>query len=140
MSAAEAHAQPAPAERPLPPIAEIAVATLVLIVIGGVYMAAHMPHGVPLALPWALLGCAAVLLAANCVMLARLREFAWPRFRQVGGWALLAYIVIAGMLEYVFLYDGISGTPLVVVTLMLVVFALDVPLLLGFSVARYEEV
>jgi hypothetical protein len=34
----------------------------------------------------------------------------------------------------------VAGSTLVVLTLMLVVIAVDVPLLFGFSVARYAEV
>ena len=52
---------------------------------------------------------------------------------------LAAYVVIAGMLEYVFVYDHTSGTQLLILTLMLVVFAVNVPMLLGFSVARFQE-
>ena len=39
----------------------------------------------------------------------RLRDFAWERFLQVAGWALLAYAVIAGMIEYAFVYDKTRG-------------------------------
>lgn len=42
------------------------------------------------------------------------------------------------MIEYAFLRDAISGGPLVVVTLSLVVFAVHVPVLIGFTVARYD--
>jgi hypothetical protein len=34
----------------------------------------------------------------------------------------------------------VAGSTLVVLTLMLVVIAVDVPMLFGFSVARYAEV
>ena len=42
------------------------------------------------------------------------------------------------MLEYVFVKDGTSGGQLVVLTLSLVVYAVHVPLLIGFTVARYD--
>lgn len=101
-------------------------------------MAAHLPGHVPLAAPAALLGVAAALLVANAIALSRVRDFSWRSFFLVGRWALLAYAVIAGMLEYVFVLDGTRGTELVVLTSMLVVFALDIPLLLAFTVARYQ--
>ena len=53
-------------------------------------------------------------------------------------WAGLAYAITAGMLLYVFVKDGTSGGQLVVLTLSLVVYAIHVPLLIGFTVARYE--
>jgi uncharacterized membrane protein (DUF4010 family) len=71
-------------------------------------------------------------------MLARVRDFAWHTFFVVAGWTLAAYVVIAGMLEFVFVLDHTRGGLLVVLTLILAVFAVDVPLLLGFSVARYQ--
>jgi hypothetical protein len=126
-------------ERKLPPIQPIAVAILALIVTGGVFIAAHLPRHVPQAPAIALLAAAAVLLVVNGVLLTRIEGFAWRRFRQVGGWVLLAYVVIAGMLEYVFVYDHTRGTQLVILTLMLVVFAVNVPMLLGYSVARFDE-
>jgi hypothetical protein len=42
------------------------------------------------------------------------------------------------MLEYVFVLDGTRGSTLVVMTVMLAIFAVDVPVLLAFSVARYQ--
>jgi hypothetical protein len=57
---------------------------------------------------------------------------------EVGRWALLAYLIIAAMIEYVFLRNHTSGGPLVVLTLSLIVFAVNVPVLIGFTVARYD--
>ena len=59
-------------------------------------------------------------------------------FFGVGRGALLAYCVIAAMLEFVFIHDGTRGGVLVVLTLSLVVFAAHMPLLIGFTVARYQ--
>ncbi len=123
----------------LPPIQQIAVAVLVLIVIGGVYTAAHLPRHVPQGPTIGLLAAASVLLAVNVCLLVRIEHFAWRLFRLVTGWVFAAYIVIAGMLEYVFIYDHTRGTQLLILTLMLAVFAIDIPLLLGFSVARYQD-
>ena len=128
-----------PAERSLPPIQQIAVATIVLIVIGGVYTAAHLPRHVPQGPTVALLAAAGFLLAVNVILLARIEHFAWGVFRLVTAWVFAAYVVIAGMLEYVFVYDHTRGSQLVILTGMLAVFAINIPLLLGFSVARYQD-
>jgi membrane-bound acyltransferase YfiQ involved in biofilm formation len=125
-------------ERPLPPIQQIAVAVLALIVVGGIYTAAHLPRHVPQGPTIVLLAAAAVLLGVNVALLMRIEGFAWKTFRLVSGWVFLAYLVIAGMLEYVFVYDHTRGTQLVILSLMLVVFAVDIPMLLGFSVARFQ--
>jgi hypothetical protein len=47
--------------------------------------------------------------------------------------------VIAGMIEYAFLQDHVRGGALVVLTLSLAVFAVHVPMLVGFTVARFHE-
>lgn len=120
-----------------PPVTELAVATLVAIVAGGIYLAANMPGSVTLAPAIVLAGVGAALLLANFVLLSRARGFAWTRFSVVFRWLLLAYVLIAGMLEYVFVYDGVSGGTLIVLSGMLVVFALDVPLVVAFTVARF---
>ncbi len=126
-------------ERRLPPVTAIAMTSLALIVIGGIYLAAHIPNHVPLGPAVALLAASALLLVINLALLARVDGFAWNRFFEVGKWALLAYVGIAGMIEYVFLRNHVRGGTLVVLTLSLVVFAVHVPTLIGFTVARFYE-
>jgi hypothetical protein len=123
----------------LPPIAEIAIAAMSLIIVGGITLASRLPHPAPLPLLIALLAAAALLVLTDVVLLARLRDFAWPLFFQVAGWSLLAYSVMYGILLFTFVYDHVVGSTLVVLTLMLLVIAIDIPLLFGFSVARYAE-
>jgi hypothetical protein len=126
-------------ERALPPVTQLAMLSLSLIVAGGIYLSAHLPQHVPLGPAVALLAASVLVLAVNVVALARVRDFNWTRFFEVGKWSLLAYMVIAGMIEYVFLRNHVSGGSLVVLTLSLVVFAVHVPMLVGFTVARYAN-
>lgn len=126
-------------ERRLPPVAEISMATLALIVTGGIYLAANMTAKVSLTLPIVLLAGAVALLLANVVLILRIRPFARRRFFQVSRWLLLAYVVIAGMLEYVFIYDGVHGGTLAVLSGMLVVFGINAPLIVAYTVARYAD-
>jgi len=125
-------------ERAFPPIDKLADLALVLVIIGGIYMAASLPGSISLTPAIVLLVLAALVLVIDAVLLARLDDFAWGTFRLVAGWALLAYLVIAGMIGYAFIYDGTRGEALVILIGMLAVFAVAVPLLLGFSVARYQ--
>jgi len=125
--------------RRLPPISEIAIAAMTLIIVGGITLASRLPNPAPLPVLIALLAAAAVLVLIDVVLLARLQDFAWPLFFQVAGWSLLAYSIMYGILEFTFVYDHVTGSTLVVMTLMLVVIAIDIPLLFGFSVARYAE-
>jgi hypothetical protein len=126
-------------ERKLPPVTQLGMASLALIVAGGIYLSAHLPQHVPLGPAVAFLAASALLLAVNLILLARVDDFPWVRLWEVARWALLAYLVIAAMIEYAFLKDQVRGGPLVVLTLSLVVFAVHVPLLIGFTVARYYE-
>jgi hypothetical protein len=126
-------------ERTLPPVTQLAMTSLALILIGGIYLASHLPQQVPLAPAWILLAASALLLAANLLALSRVKDFAWKKFFSVGKWALLAYLITAGLIEYAFLRDGLSGGPLVVLTLSIIVYAIHVPVLIAFTVAQYEQ-
>jgi hypothetical protein len=123
-----------------PPVTQVAMLSLALITAGGIYLSAHLPKHVPLAPAVVLLILSALLMAFNVGSLARVKGFDWERFWQVARWSLLAYVVIAGLIEYVFLQNHLSGGPLVVLTLSLVVFAVHVPTLVGYTVAHYQDV
>jgi hypothetical protein len=127
------------AARRLPPVAELAVASLALIIVAGIYLVAHLPQRAPLGPAVGLLAAAGALLVVNAAVVSSLRRFAWRVFFQVAGWTLVAYVVIGGLLEFIFVFDHTRGAILVVLTLSLLVFALDVPILFGFSVARYQD-
>ena len=127
------------AARRLPPIAELVMASMSCVIAGGIYLAAHLPQRAPMGPAVGLLAGGAALLVAAGALVSSLRRFAWRIFFQVAGWAMVAYVVIAGLLEFTFVYDHTRGSLLVVLTLSLVVFALDIPLLFAFSVARYQD-
>ena len=125
-------------ERSHPPVTQLAIASLALVLIGGIYMVATFADKPSLALPVVLLAGSAIIWATSVLLLTRHRGFAWPVFLQVARWALLAYATIASMIEYSFIHNHVSGTPLLVLSLMLVMFAVDVPLAIGFTVARFQ--
>ena len=134
--------RPASAPRPpfarRPPVPAICVVSMSLVLSGGIYLAAYLPRRAPLGPAVGLVAAAGASLVAAIALVAGLRQFAWDTFFVVAKWALLAYAVIAGVLEYVFIYDGTRGTMLVLLTVSLVVFAVDIPVLFGFSVARFQ--
>jgi hypothetical protein len=133
-------AAPAPAlTRRFPPVAGLATVSLALVVVGGILMASYAPRRPPLGLPVTLAVAGAVLLVVSSYLTARLRPFAWDRFFLVFRWALLAYVISAGMIGFAFVRDHIRGAPLAVVLVMLVIYALDVPLVIAFTVARYAS-
>lgn len=124
--------------RKLPPISEIAVVVMVLVVTGGTFIAAHIPDDVPLLIPTLLAIAAALLLVYNLYLLSTIKPFAWGVFRQVFGWSLAGYGVISALLMFVFLRDDIPGDVMTFLIAMLVIYAVNIPLLFAFSVARYQ--
>ena len=119
-------------------MARLATVTLALVVSGGIYMAANYGRSATLVPAVGLTAAAGLVLLVNVILVGRIKEFAWDKFFQVTGWALLAYVAIAGILEFVFVFDHTPAKQLGLFTAMLTMFALDVPLLLGFSVARWQ--
>ncbi len=132
--------QKAWADRKVPPVTALGMASLGLVAGGVSYLAAYLPKTAPLGPAIACLVAAVAALLAAAVLIVRQPEFAWPRFFQVAGWTLLAYIVIGGMIEYAFIYDQTRGAVLAVMTLLLATFILAPPVLLGFTVARFQKV
>ncbi len=125
--------------RRLPPVAQLTVCSLALVVIGGILMASYVPRQPPLAVPAALAAVSAALTLTSGFLLSRLEQFAWPRFFLAFRWALLAYVISAGMIGFAFVRDHTRGAPLALVIVMLVIFALDVPVVIAFTVARYSS-
>jgi hypothetical protein len=126
-------------EQKYPPVTEVAMLSLALILAGGIYLSAHLPLHVPLTPASILLALSAALMVFNVFSMTRIKGFAWERFFAVAKWSLLSYSVTAGLIEYVFIRNHTSGGPLVVLTLSLVVYAVHVPTLMGFTVARYYQ-
>ena len=125
--------------RKVPPVTEVGAVSLAAVVVGVIYNAAYLPKHASTGVAVAIACVAAALLLVNLALVSRIENFAWQRFRQVAGWALLAYVIIGGMIEYAFVYDHTRGTQLAVLTAMLVLFVLNVPVLIAFTVARYER-
>ena len=88
-------------ERPMPPVTQVAIASMALIVIGGIWIASHLPHHVPLGPAVALLVASAALIVVNVVSLLRVPDFNWGAFWLVAKWAGLAYAITAAILHEV---------------------------------------
>ena len=126
-------------DRPYPPVAWLTSIALGLVVVGGIVMASFAPRHPPMAIASTLLGAGLASLAGAGLLLTRLGPFAWATFVKVFKWALLAYVAQGALIEFVFVRDHTRGAPLLVVTLMLVVFALSVPTTIAFTTARYAD-
>ena len=126
-------------KKSLPPIGEISVLILTLVFTGGVLLAVHLPSHVSLLPTLILVLLAGIGVVVNLILLNRITLFDWTVFLQVAKWTLLAYGLIAGALEYIFILDGTRGKVLALMTGTLVIFAINLPIHFGFTVARYSE-
>lgn len=122
------------------PIRLFATGSLLCAMLSAGIMAAYVPRPAPLGWSTGFLAASAVLLVAAAVGMLLRRDFAWRRFFVVARYVVLMTAVISAMLEYVFVFDGMRGTALVIMTIVLAITAIDIPILWGFAVARHESV
>jgi hypothetical protein len=113
------------------------VASLACALASGIYLASYLPS-IPKLLPaGTLLVAAALLVVVSIFLMLRIDRFAWNRFSRVATGAFAAYVVIAAILTFVFVYDGARGDLLVILIGSLAVFACDVPIIIAYTVTRY---
>jgi hypothetical protein len=123
-------------DRSMPPIIEVGCVAMVLCIAGVIYL---VSYGDPsLAPAIGLVVAAGVVVLGNVAILARIPDFNWRVFQQVGFWTLVGYAVIAGMLMFTFIYDKLPTGQLALLCGTLAVFAVDIPIMLAFSVARFQ--
>jgi hypothetical protein len=85
------------------------------------------------------IGIASALTIASITLILRRKPFARDVFFKVAKWVFLYMLVLTGVGEYVIVFDKTRGEPLVIITIILVLFLINVPMLWGFSVARHER-
>ena len=137
-SEAPAATEAALAERRLPPIIEVGCIGLMLAIAGVIYLSSYIPGHPSLDPAIGLLAASAATVLGNVLVLSRIRPFAWWVFWKVWRWTMLAYAIIAGMLMYIFIYDQIPTGQLTLLVVTLAVFAVNIPVMLAFSVARFQ--
>jgi hypothetical protein len=123
------------ARRGMPPILEVGVVAMALCIAGIIYLVSYDTPTLGPAI--GLIVAAGVVVLANVWILVRTPNFNWPLFWTVWKWTLLGYAVIAGMLMFTFIYDELPTGQLALLVGTLAVFAVDIPIMLAFSVARY---
>ncbi len=121
-----------------PRVSELGMLSIGLVAAGVIYLAAYLPAHAPLLVPVLCLVAAVAVLVVNVVLIVRRPGFAMWRFRQVAAWMLLVYLVVSGMLAFTFVHDHTHGEVLGVMLLLLATFTCNVPVLAGYTVARFE--
>ena len=140
------NAQPYAGDTSSSPVSGLTLASIICTLVAVIIQSASVMGGTgpvnpaPLVWPISFLAASVVLLAAAIVSLLRRPNFAWQRFFTVAKWVLCMTAVYAFMLLYVFIYDGMRGSALVITVITFIITAVDVPILWGFAVARHERV
>jgi hypothetical protein len=122
------------------PIIASIIGTVISCILAAGIIIAHIPGPAPMwgSVMWVCI--AAVLTIATVILILRKKPFARKQFFKVAKWVFLYILVLSGMGEYVIVFDGTRGEPLVVMTIILLLFLVNIPMLWGFSVARHERV
>jgi hypothetical protein len=121
------------------PVVACIVGTIVSCILAAGIIVAHLPQPAPLwgSIMWVCVG--AVLTGVTIVLLLTKQPFARRLFFTVAKWVFLYILVLTAMGEYVLVFDGMRGEPLVIMTAVLLLFLVNIPMLWGFSVARHER-
>jgi len=125
--------------RSLPPIPALCELSLAATIAAAIVLAIALPRAANLVAPICLAVLAWILIVIAAVLLATIRPFNYRIFKMVSVRQLLAELVVAGMLEFVFLRDRLPDGPLVVFSVLVGSFSVSVALLMGFQVARWQE-
>jgi uncharacterized membrane protein YhhN len=133
------HKTPNVYDRSLPPIPLLCELSLAATIASAIILAIALPRAPHLLAPVLLAIAAWVLIVVAAVMVATIRPFNYRIFKMVGLRQLIAELIIAGMLEFVFLRDHLPTGPLVVFSILVGSFSISVALLMGFQVARWQE-
>ncbi len=122
------------------PVVPCITGSVISCILAAGIMIAHFPGPAPLwgSIMW--VGIASGLTVASIMFILRRRPFARNLFFKVASWVFLYILVLTGVGEYVIVFDGMRGEPLVILTIILILFLINIPLLWGFSVARHERV
>ncbi len=121
------------------PIVACITGTIVSCILAAGIILAYFPGPAPLwgSVLWVCI--ASVLTLVSIVLIIRRKSFARRLFFKVAKWVFLYILVISGVGEYVLVFDGTRGGTLVIMTIILVLFLINIPMLWGFSVARHER-
>jgi hypothetical protein len=121
------------------PVIICIIITIISCILAAGIIIAHIPEPAPLwgSIMWVCIG--AVLTVATVVLIIRKKPFARTLFLKVAKWVFLYILVLTGMGEYVIIFDGTRGETLLVMTIILLLFLVNIPMLWGFSVARHER-
>ena len=130
---------PVTTETQWPPVIETGAVALALAISGVIYLTSTLPDVPAIAPAVGLLAASALIVVLNVLMLARADGFAWQHFFLVFRWALLGYGLIAGLLMFVFIHNDLQTRQLALLAATLAIGAVDIPMILAFSVARFAE-
>ncbi len=123
---------------PIPPPNAFAVLVLVLVLIAIGTVASYLPGPAPLDVTLPVMEVALVAYAGAVWRLFGTRTYAWPTFFAVARPAFWASATGALIIEFAFHHDDTAGWSSAILSTGLALIVLDLPLLLGYSIARND--
>jgi hypothetical protein len=131
--------QPYAGDTTTSPIVIFLTASVISCILSVGIMISRIPGPVPLwgSVLW--LCIAAALTTASAILILMKKPFAPKVFFKIAKWTFLYFLVISSMGEYVIIFNGTRGSTLVVMTITILLFLVNIPMLWGFSVARHER-
>ena len=120
------------------PVVASMVGTIVACILALGIVITYIPEPAPLWGPIMWCGIGAALTVASIIQIARKPRFNRNLFFKVAKWAFLYILVLSGMGEYIIVFGGTRGKTLIIMTVALLLFLINIPMLWGFSVARHQ--
>lgn len=122
-----------------PPVDMLAVLSMALVILGAILMVSKMNSSAVSNVAYGLDGLAFLILLVAIALLFKSSNLAFSTFWLVFKWTLLVYIVISGFLTFIFVYNHTPSSRLVAIIIALIIFALDVPINISFTVAKSQS-
>ena len=120
------------------PIVALHIGAIVCAYLGIGIMGAYLPREVPLAWPIGFLIASAAFTIAALAFLSQ-RRLAWKLFFTVVRWVSLVNVVYTGMAVFIFVWNDTPGRTVLVMAGVLLLSAINLPVLVAYSVARHER-
>lgn len=122
----------------LPPYTLIGISALATAALAGIFTARQTPQLSIAFIAIASCGFSAMLLLSNLWLLGKVRDYPWNTFSRFASVALIGYLVRTGLIGYAFVQSPVSGSSKLLFVGALALYASEVPVLIGATVAKAD--
>jgi uncharacterized membrane protein len=118
-----------------PPVDLLAIISMCFVIAGAIYMISESTSSSASTVAYIADVIALVVLLFAVGALVKIKSFAWSIFWLVFKWTLLVYCIISAFLLFIFTFNHMPESRLLPILFSLILFAVDVPLNISFTVA-----